>query len=346
MVSDPTPNRAPGEHGKIRPVEKPRVVVTFAPRDEFARQVNDVLHPVATVIYLADLDDHERVPALESADAVLGWNLKAELRDPEEFERLASAGLVQLLSAGVDKVPFDRIPRNVAVASNSGAFADPMAEHVLAMSLALAKLLPQNHAALADGSFNQQTPTRAVRGAVAGILGFGGIGQASARLFKALGACIHAINTSGRTDEPVDWIGTLSDLHALLAASDFLVISIPLTRTTRGLIGERELSRMKPNAILVNVARGAVVDEDALYEHLRGNPSFSAGLDTWWQEPSGDDSFSTRRPFFELPNVLGSPHNSGGTAGALGAAAGHAAENVLRYLQGEPPHHLVDRSEY
>lgn len=327
-------------------VEKPRVLATFAPSDELARPVNDVLESVATITYLADVADDERIPALASADAVLGWNLEAELRGADEFDELDSVGLVQLLSAGVDKVPFDRIPRGVVVASNSGAFADPMAEHVLAMALALAKLLPQNHEALARGSFNQQIPTRAVRGAVAGILGFGGIGQASARPFRGLGAHIHAINTSGHTDEPVEWIGTLRDLDTLLAAADFLVISVPLMRATRGLIGERELALMKPDAILVNVARGAVVDEDALYEHLRLNPRFSAGIDTWWQEPRGNDSFSTRRPFFELPNLLGSPHNSGGTAGALGAAARHAAENVLRYLRGEPPRHVVDRSEY
>lgn len=327
-------------------MERHRVAVTFAPADELAQAVDDVLEGVATLTYLADVADEERAATLASADAVLGWNLNTELRSPEEFEALAPAGFVQLLSAGVDKVPFDRIPQGVAVASNSGAFADPMAEHVLAMSLALAKLLPQNHAALAHGSFNQQIPTRAVRGAVAGILGFGGIGQASARLFRGLGAHIHAINTSGETDEPVEWIGTLRDLDTLLTAADFLVISLPLTRATRGLIGERELALMKPEAILVNVARGAVVDEDALYEHLRRSPSFSAGIDTWWQEPRGNDSFSTRRPFFELPNVLGSPHNSGGTAGALGAAAGHGAENVLRYLRGEPPRHVVDRSAY
>jgi phosphoglycerate dehydrogenase-like enzyme len=277
---------------------------------------------------------------------VFGWFLPAELHGPEEFELLGSVGLVQLLSAGVDQLPLEQIPDRVPVASNAGAYADPMAEHVLGLTLALAKRLPQNHAAMADGRFDQHTPTRSVRGAVAGILGFGGIGQASARLFRAFGAHIHAVNTSGVTDEPVDWIGTLGDLDALLGAADFLVISLPHTRRTRGLLGARELSLMKPDAILLNVARAAIVDEDALYEHLRDNPSFSAGLDTWWQEPRGEGAFSTRRPFFELPNVLASPHNSALTAGSLAGAARRAAENVARYLRGEAPEHLVDRSEY
>ncbi len=125
-----------------------------------------------------------------------------------------------------------------------------------------------------------------------------------------------------------------------------LVITLPLTRSTRGLIGRRELELMKHDAILINPARAAIVDEDALYEHLREHPSFSAGIDVWWQEPRRHGSFATRRPFFELPNLLGSPHNSAITRGTLASAARDAAENVRRFLRGEPPRNLVDRSEY
>jgi glycerate dehydrogenase len=221
-----------------------------------------------------------------------------------------------------------------------------MAEHVLAMALALAKRLPQTHESMRNGEFDQLTPNRAIRGSLVGILGFGGIGQASARLFRALGARIHAIDRAGRTDQRVDRIGTLDDLDALLGSADILVVSIPLTRATRGLIGRRELSLMQPDAILVNVARAAIVDEDALYEHLQDNPAFSAGIDAWWQEPRGSGSFATRQPFLDLPNVLGSPHNSAITADSLAAAARQAAANVARHLRGEPARHRVDRSDY
>jgi phosphoglycerate dehydrogenase-like enzyme len=250
------------------------------------------------------------------------------------------------MAAGVDQVPIDQLPDRVAVASNAGAYADPMAEHVLAMALALAKRLPQHHAAMAQGDFERQTPTHAIRGAVVGILGFGGIGQSAGRLFRTLGARVHAVNRSGQTGEPVEWVGTLRDLDAVLAAADVLVVSLPLTRATNGLIGARELSLMKSDAILVNVARGAIVDEDALYEHLRRNPSFSAGIDAWWEEPGPLEAFSPGRPFFELPNLLGSPHNSANTGRSLATAARLAAENIARYLRGEPVLHLVDRSEY
>lgn len=323
-----------------------RVLVTFRPPPDVREAFDDVLKGAAEVIFLPDLSRDARLAALASADAVLTWFPGRELDGPEEFDRLRSVGLIQLLSAGVDQVPFARIPHDVALASNAGAYAQPMAEHVLALTLAIAKRLPQNHAGMARGEFNQQTPTMSVRDSVVGILGFGGIGQASARLFKAFGARIHAISRSASPSRLADWIGTLDDLDAVLQAADILVLALPLTRTTRGLIGERELALMKRDATLINVARAAILDEDALYRHLKRTPSFSAALDAWWQEPLSGGSFATRHAFFELPNLLGSPHNSAITAGSLAHAARHAAQNVMRFMQDAQPQHLVDRSEY
>ncbi|MGH8981464.1 MAG: 2-hydroxyacid dehydrogenase, partial [Acidimicrobiales bacterium] len=288
----------------------------------------------------------ERIDALGADGAVLGWMLDRELHGPSEFDQLASARLVQLLSAGVDQVPFDRIPHGVPVASNAGAYAAPMAEHVLAMTLALAKHLPDRHAEMKVGIFDQQSLNLELRGSVVCIVGFGGIGRASAALFRALGAHIHAVTRAGVAEDWVERADTLDDLDVALAAADVVVLSIPLTRVTRGLIGTRSLSRMKPDAVLVNVARGAIVDETALYEHLVAHPGFRVGIDTWWDEPRGGEQFSTAHPFFDLPNVLGSPHNSGMTASAFAHATRDAAANVARALRGEAVAHLVDRREY
>jgi glycerate dehydrogenase len=220
-----------------------------------------------------------------------------------------------------------------------------MAEHVLAMTLSLAKRLPQRHAALAAGRFDQRH-LLTLRGAVCAILGYGGIGIATARLMRAFGARIYAVNRSGRTSEPADFTGTLADLGAVLAAADVLVICLPLTLATRGLIGAGELALMKPTAILVNVARGAIVDEAALYEHLRTHPEFTVGIDAWWEEPAGGGAFKTAYPFFGLPNFIGSPHNSGLVPGTLPEAARRAAQNVGRYLRDQPVTGLVRREDY
>ena len=250
------------------------------------------------------------------------------------------------LGVRADTVDFAAIPERMAVASNVGAYAKPIAEHVMAMTLALARRLPQRQAAMAKGNFDQQDMLHTLDGAVCAVLGFGGIGTDTARLMRAFGAHIYAINSSGHSAEPADFTGTLADLDHVLAAADVVVISLPLTRATRGLIGARELGLMKPDAILVNVARAAIVDERALYEHLRDNPEFCAGIDTWWHEPGPHSGFHTDYPFLSLPNVIGSPHNSGIVAGVLQTAARMAAENVRRYLHGEPLTGLVRREDY
>jgi phosphoglycerate dehydrogenase-like enzyme len=250
------------------------------------------------------------------------------------------------LSAGADSVDFAAIPERLVLASNVGAYAEPMAEYVMAMALALARRLPQRHADLANGEFKMWEQVLTLDGAVCAILGFGGIGRATARLMRAFGARIHAVNSSGRTSEPVEFVGTLADLDQVLAAADVLVIALPLVNATRGLIGARELGLMKPAAILVNVGRAAIVDERALYGHLRDHPDFCAGIDTWWHEPGPGSGFSTGYPFFDLPNLLGSPHNSGVTDGALQVGARVAAENVRRFLSGEAVIGVARRQDY
>jgi phosphoglycerate dehydrogenase-like enzyme len=321
------------------------MVVSFEATPATRDAIETTLAGLATITYLPELGSRQRTAALSAADALLAWGIRRELHG-DELARLGSVGLIQLMSAGVDHVPFEQLPLEVPVAANGGGWGEPMAEHVLAMALALAKRLQQNHAAMAHGIFDQRTPNREFRGGVVVILGYGGIGRASARLFRALGARIYAVTRSGRVDEPVDRVASLDQLDQILPAADVLIISLPLTSETRGLIGGRDLALMRPDAIMVNVARADIVDEDALYRHLQSTPSFSAGLDVWWQEPGRLGTFGTRRPFFELPNVIGSPHNSANTTGSIASAARHAAQNVARHLRGEPVRHVVDRHEY
>jgi glycerate dehydrogenase len=310
------------------------VVVTFPVGRADEERLRAGLSEDADVRFLATLSDDERGPALHEAEALLLWNWRREIR-PEDLPAMNGIRFIQLVSAGADHLPFVELPPRAVVAGNVGAYAEPMAEHVLAMVLALAKRLPQNHAKMARGEFDQFTLNAALRGATAGILGFGGIGKATARLFRAFGTKILAVNTSGLTDEDVEFVGTLDRLDDVLAGSDVVVIALPLTRRTRGLIGARELELMKPEAILVNVARGAIVDQEAVYRHLGGHPGFSAGIDAWWTEPFGAGEFRTDFPFFDLPNLLGSPHNSAVIPGAIQDAAMHAVANLVRYLRGE-----------
>jgi phosphoglycerate dehydrogenase-like enzyme len=323
----------------------PLVAVSYPVDEEFERINREVLGGEARITFLQRLPREEWPAVLAQAEVLLAWNLPREV----PVELLAAAKtlrFMQLLSAGLDHVDFGQIPDRVVVAGNVGAYAQPMAEHAMAMTLALAKRLPQHHAELARGVFDQETPSLTLEDSICGILGFGGIGKATARLMRPFGARIFAINTSGRTDEPMDFVGTLGDLDAILGQLDVVIVALPLTRATRGLIGRARLELMKPTAILVNVARGAVIDEGALYEHLRANPQFCAGIDAWWQEPFGQGSFATNYPFFELPNLIGSPHNSAIVPGILYRAARQAAANVRRFLRGEPVAGVARREDY
>ena len=297
------------------------------------------------VTFLQDLSARERAGELAAADILLTFNPLKELT-VADLRSMANLRFVQLLSAGADHVPFSAISREVTVAGNIGAYALPMAEHVLGMTLALAKRLFINHSKLKAGEFNRSRPNLLLRGMTCAIVGFGGIGQATARLMQAVGARIQAINTSGRTSQEVDFIGTLSDLETVLRAADVAVLSLPLTKTTQGLIGARELSWMKPQAILINVARGPIIDETALFEHLHSNPEFMAGIDVWWVEPFKEGEFRTSYPFLELPNVLGSPHNSALVPGVMHEALRHAVDNLQRYFAKEPLQGVMNQEDY
>lgn len=318
----------------------PIVVVAYE-LDANGRQiVRDALDGAAEAIYLPELDDSERADALRSAHAMLARTTR-ELRQGE-IALLKDLRLLQFINAGIDFVPLAELPTGVRVAANGGAYAEPMAEHAIAMALAAAKRLLVEHAELARGAFNQFARNRMLAGGVCGILGFGGIGEATARVARGIGMKVHAINRRGHSEEPTDWIGTPDQLDALLAASDVLVICTPLTPTTLGMIGAPQLARMKDDAILVNVARGEIVDERALYERLVAFPKFFACIDAWWVEPVRQGSFRMDQPFMSLPNVIGSPHNSAASIAGTGATGlQRAIANIKRALAGETPLYLM-----
>ncbi len=282
-----------------------------------------------------DTETDKKEKKLLESEIIIAWNPTREL---EMFDKslFRNFHLIQLLSAGYDHLKFEMFPDSCVIAANQGAFASPMAEHTVALILSLAKKLRLYHNRMAEGKFEQmKSITRQIKGATLGIIGFGSIGKEVAKLMRGFDVKIMALNTSGKTTEEVDFIGTLKDLDYLLSHADFVVISIPLTDETEGLIGKRELELMKNDAILINVARGPIIKEKDLYEHLKSHPDFSAGIDTWWIEPFKFGQFKINYPFFELPNLLGSPHNSSLVENIMIEGARKAAENVKRFLNDE-----------
>jgi phosphoglycerate dehydrogenase-like enzyme len=321
------------------------IAVMFDPKREQREILTNTLGNLGRVVFATDLSPQDRARELSNADVLISWSPARELRH-DECKTLTRAKMMQLLSAGADHVPYSMLPPGLAIASNPGAYAEQMAEHVLAMILAVTKNLLDRHEKLKKGIFDQVSENRLLRGSTCAILGFGGIGKATGRLLRCFGVEIFAINTTGKTDEPVRFIGTLKDLEKVLLLANIVIVALPLTNSTRGLIGSRQLDWMKDDAILVNVARGEIIDEGALYQRLKAFPNFTAAIDAWWIEPLSRGEFRTNYPFFELPNLLGSPHNSGNIRGAFAKGTTLAAENVKRFLNREPVLGIVRRGDY
>jgi phosphoglycerate dehydrogenase-like enzyme len=311
------------------------ITVTYHATDEEKSVIYDILAG-ENLFLLQDVKDiKEKQKILLETDILLSWNPTLELKDIE-INVLQNLQFVQLLSAGYDHLNFNYFSKETIIASNQGAYAKPMAEHALAMILALAKKLTKYHNLLSKGVFDQlNSVTRYIHGSNLGIIGYGSIGKETAKLMQPFDVNVYAINTSGKTDDDVAFIGKLQDLDIVLKNSDILLISIPLNKETQALIGKRELELMKSDAILINVARGDIIIEKDLYEHLRTHPEFSAGIDAWWVEPFKYGKFEIHYPFFELTNFIGSPHNSSVVPNSLIDGAKQAAINVKRFINKE-----------
>ena len=319
----------------------PTVLVTFPADADRRTAIASALDDGVEVAYVEDLPESAVPDAVEAAAGLLSWVPTRELPEAA-FDRLHAGQFVQTVSAGVDHLPLERFPDGVTLLSNAGAYAEPMAEHVLALYLALSKRLLVEHRKLEAGEFDQFRPNRRVAGSTVGIVGYGAIGQATARLLERLDVEVMAINRSGEADRPPAFLGTPDDLERVLRRVDGLVLSAPLTPETRGLVDAERLSMMADDAMLINVARGELIVQADLYEHLRTHPEFQAGLEAWWTEPVRHGEFSLDYPLLDLPNVIGCPHNSGQVPGIHEAGQARAARNLVAAVTGGEPVHVVD----
>ena len=325
---------------------KKNILVTYAPGEEEKDIYREVLGDIANVHYLADKTGNERIELLNGAEVIIALSFSQKEIDPTEISRLKNVRFVQIIYAGADNIPFALIPENVILASNAGAFAEPIAEHVLALTLALAKNLFPKYKLLCDGRFDRSGFNRKLKDGICGIIGLGGNGRKIARTMRAVGMKVYGINRSGKTEAPVDFMGNVTDMKKVLQAADVIVVTTPLSRETRNLLGKKELAWMKPDAILINVGRGDVIDQQALYAHLESNPDFRAGIDTWWSEPVSQGNFTLEYPFCKLLNFIGSPHNADHVPGSIPHATRLALENVKHFLLREDIRGVLDRNDY
>jgi D-3-phosphoglycerate dehydrogenase len=249
---------------------------------------------------------------------------------PAVFDAAKDLRIISKRGAGIDSVDLaSATAHGVAVMITNGTNAAAVAEHALALMLALARELPQFDRRMRAGQWKD--PAHVVRDfsqRTVGIVGYGEIGKRVAALVQAFGAqvVVHS-RTRGAPPPGAEWE---DDLDRLVARADILSLHCPLTEKTRGLIGRKQFALMKPGAVLVNTARGKLIDEPAMVDALKSGKLAAAALDVFDREPP-----DPANPLFTLPNVLCTPHVASTTTHAEAQMGVIAAQNILCWLRGE-----------
>lgn len=248
----------------------------------------------------------------------------------ELWRELGNVRWIHTLSAGVELLPFDLLQRASIVVTNSrGLYADALGEFAVAAMLWFAKDLRRMMRNQDARSWEPYTVER-VEGRTVGIIGYGGIGEAIGRRATALGMRVLPVRRRQELSEP-----TVGDV---IAQADYVVMSVPLTPATYRLLTRKRIAAMKPSAVLINVGRGATVDEEALTEALRERRIRGAALDVFEAEP-----LPPEHPLWTLDNVLISPHTADHTDDAHTRAMQFFLENLKRFRAGESLQNVVDK---
>jgi phosphoglycerate dehydrogenase-like enzyme len=277
--------------------------------------------------------------SLDDAEVLLrGWSLGGDPLD-RLVGRAPRLRWIHSVSVGVESVltPCVRL-RGLTVTNGRGVFDQPIAEYVMTMILALCRRLPQLIELQRERTW-QPLEALELGQTTIGLVGLGGIGCEIAELARPFGPRIVAIRrrAGAAPVEGVDVLGGLDALPALLAASDFVVLALPLTVETEAVIDAEALAAVKPGAWIINVARGGLVDEVALLRALRSGPLGGAVLDAFREEPLPESS-----PFYRLSNCIVTPHTSWSSAAVLGRTFDVFCDNLRRYRAGEPLKYVVD----
>jgi phosphoglycerate dehydrogenase-like enzyme len=290
----------------------------------------------AVIRYAADLAALRA--ALRDAHALFVWNFRTSiLRDAWADAR--DLRWIHVAAAGVDTVLFPELVESDVIVTNSrGVFDQAIGEYVLGLMLAFEKDLPGTIARQRRRAWEHRE-TGMLGGRTAVVVGAGGIGRAIGRLAHAVGMRVIGVARTARPRDPD--LGTVvpaSELASVVGDADYLVIATPLTPETHGMIGASVFARMKPGARLINVGRGAIVDEGALLGALRAGRIAGAALDVFAREPLPPDD-----PLWDAPGVIVSPHMSGDFAGSLEGLAALFRANFARWRRGAPLLNVVDK---
>ena len=311
-----------------------RVLAHFTPGERAAAKIA-AESAWLDVRWVPEDDDDAFYRELPEAEVI--WHVLRPLSGAH-LEKAPNLKLVHKLGSGVNTIDVEAASqRGITVCNMPGANAASVAECTVMLMLAALRRLPELDRATRAGTGWPHDPTlgdrvRDLGSCTVGLIGFGSIGKRVEQILRSMGT--HVLHTSTRRDEhSVSWM-TLDDL---LKKSDIVSIHTPLTPATEGLIDAEALAKMKPGAILVNTARGAIVDEGALVDALKSGQLSAAGLDVYAEEPVAADN-----PLLSLDNALLLPHVSWFTADTMDRYLDHAVKNCRRLVDGQRPYFVVN----
>lgn len=274
---------------------------------------------------------------LSKAEIIFGWPKEDELRKAVNLKWL------HLPSAGANNYtdPSIYVNKDILLTTSSGVYGRPIAEHVFAMILSYNRNLQEYTLLKQEKRWSSILTTRDFYGSTIGIIGFGDIGKEVAIRAKALGARVLVVKKK-LTNKPkyVDELYITEEIDVVLRRSDYIVLTLPATEKTKGIISKDRLDIMKPDAFLVNIGRGELIDQEALIKALRENKIGGAGLDVMTPEPLPVDN-----PLWELQNVMITQHSSGLSIGNDNRRVKIFVGNLKCYLNNEELRKKVDFTE-
>lgn len=294
-------------------------------------------------LQITQRDNYEGVESdLREAEIVFTLSLR-----PEQFAAAPKLRWIHAPSAAVHQLLFPELVNSEVVVTNSSEVHGPVvAEHVMALIFALAKKIPQAVALQQKciwgqgAMWDEGAHPREIAGATLGLIGVGSIGRRVAQMASAVGMRVLAVREHVEKRKPVgvEAVFGAASLDEMLAQSDYVVLAAPLIPATQKLINAERLAVMKPEACLINVGRGAQVDEAALVEALRSRRIAGAALDVFEREPLPQDS-----PLWKTENLLITPHTAGLTDKLWHRQYDVFSDNLRRYLAGQPLQFVVDK---
>lgn len=297
-------------------------------QDKLLALAEEKLHDKVDVTYYdtrtADADT--LVMRAKEADILTFSNLPFP---KQVLEQCPNLKMISVAFTGVDHVAMEECGRRGILVSNCAGYSNTaVSELVFGLALSLYRHIPSCDQAVRQGKDKTGLVGLELAGKTFGVVGLGAIGRRTALLAQAFGCRVYAYN---RSPKPMEGV-TAVDLDTLLSVCDIVSLHVPLTQETKGMIGGRELALMKPDAILINTARGPVVDSAALAEALRENRLAGAAVDVFETEPP----LPVEHPLLCCPNLIATPHVAFATKEALYQRACIALDNIAAYLDGHP----------